>query len=729
MIMNYLPSGSRIGIVEFSSNADILSYLKTIETQNDREDFVNLLPTITQDFTSIGDGLLKGIEVLEYGGESAAGGNLIVLVDGKENEPNFVDMMFDSIVGKGVHVSTIYYDETDGGREKGLQQLITETGGKWVFVADENDLNSLTNAFITMVQPEDGDTTAQVLTIESYEVSIPSGAYQSSVYLDQTIGKNTVFSFSWNSGNPDLSVRLQSPDGCEFTHSSIGPTSNCGNTVSSEAKGFNTISFNISGIAKEGNWKYIIEPSFGSKVNIQISSSAADQDVEPIMITPFLTTSESSSVKVLRAKVSKGLLPIAGVNVVAKISKPDKSVVTIDLLDNGAGADQKMDDGIYSKSLTDITTINGRYSVKIEATASGTSAKINGNTMSFANYNYGVVLDDGSVKLNPNGLPDSVESNSISVTEFSRSLSMVGFTHSGASGGPDNISPCKIIDLEIKQATESTNKIDILFTAPGNDYDVGNAFYYEMFYTFEASTDLLNLGQSRNETTRVVLEDDFLQGSLKSPKKFGEIETMRLALVSVPTIEGFYTVSLVVRSADLEGNVSPISNIAATEYVVGKPVVIATSTNSVFSTSIKVTPVSKSTSIPSKPEPSNGLIIGLSVSIVIIVISVVAVLLWLCKRHNRKKAVSPRERVYQPSEYDKATDLPRECPPDYSTVNAPYQQPSYRYEAYQRQPYYQTNDYEFAQTNQSAYETPIQQQYYEDVDNAPPLPPRPPNRG
>lgn len=62
IILTKIKPGTSVGIVEFNTKATVLSEL-TITTEADRKTLISRLPTVADGFTSIGAGILLGLEV------------------------------------------------------------------------------------------------------------------------------------------------------------------------------------------------------------------------------------------------------------------------------------------------------------------------------------------------------------------------------------------------------------------------------------------------------------------------------------------------------------------------------------------------------------------------------------------------------------------------------------------------------------------------------------------
>lgn len=62
-ILSCIETGSKLGIVQFSTNATALSQLVEVKSERDRFALIDSLPRHADGKTSIGSGLKKGVEV------------------------------------------------------------------------------------------------------------------------------------------------------------------------------------------------------------------------------------------------------------------------------------------------------------------------------------------------------------------------------------------------------------------------------------------------------------------------------------------------------------------------------------------------------------------------------------------------------------------------------------------------------------------------------------------
>uniref|UniRef100_F7B8Z6 Uncharacterized protein n=1 Tax=Ornithorhynchus anatinus TaxID=9258 RepID=F7B8Z6_ORNAN len=196
-----------------------------------------------------------------------------------------------------------------------------------------------------------------------------------------------------------------------------------------------------------------------------VTSPTSDPMVPPLTVTPRMNkdTEIFPSPMAVYAEVSQGFLPVLGAKVIAIIEPQRGKIVTLKLFDNGAGADVKANDGVYSRYFTAYKS-NTRHSLKVLA-SKGKNRLSSSPQLSRAICIPGYVV---------NGKPEDIQSK---VESFSRTALGSSFEISNVPSGPipDNFAPCKITDLVAK--TEG-DEIHLTWTAPGGDYDEGQATGY-----------------------------------------------------------------------------------------------------------------------------------------------------------------------------------------------------------------------------------------------------------
>ncbi|KAI4884502.1 hypothetical protein NFI96_023826, partial [Prochilodus magdalenae] len=100
-----VEDGAHVGIVKFSTNAEIVSSLTKIDGKASRDRLIGRLPTTPGGSTNMCTGLKLGIQVLQQDDNSAVGDNLIFLTDGEASDN--VQGCLQSAVDSGAIINTI----------------------------------------------------------------------------------------------------------------------------------------------------------------------------------------------------------------------------------------------------------------------------------------------------------------------------------------------------------------------------------------------------------------------------------------------------------------------------------------------------------------------------------------------------------------------------------------------------------------------------------------------
>ncbi|KAI4882946.1 hypothetical protein NFI96_015881, partial [Prochilodus magdalenae] len=444
-----VEEGAHVGIVKFSTNADILSSLTKIDSKASRDSLIGKLPTNAAGSTNMCTGLKLGIEVLQQDDNSAVGDNLIFLTDGEASDN--VQSCLQSAVDSGAIINTIALGPS---ASDVLRTMANRTDGKFI-VADENLIsNQLVDAFSSFTL-SDGDPTKQTIQLVS-SGSATTGWFNGTVPIDRTVGNGTTFTVIYEKSAP--TVYIQSPNGSVY-----------GQTHITDNAATKTITLNIPGTAEPGDWKFsfLNKGSTAQTMTLTVTSRAARSNVPPVMVQAQMNqlTTDGSKPLVVFAEVSQNYRPVLGAKVLATLQSDTGHSEELYLLDNGAGADNLKNDGIYSRYFTKLK--NGRYSLKVQVihhdgAISGSPSKHSG-----AMYVPGYMVD-GKVQLNPKKPPVSVQP--ADVGSFTRTATGESFVVSVPQGVIPKFPPSKITDLraEIHEDTLSLN-----WTAPGEDFDQG----------------------------------------------------------------------------------------------------------------------------------------------------------------------------------------------------------------------------------------------------------------
>ncbi|XP_078075062.1 calcium-activated chloride channel regulator 1-like isoform X1 [Mustelus asterias] len=485
-LLQIIEAQSQVGIVTFSSAANVQTRLKVIDNDDVRNELVQLLPRAADGGTNICAGVRSGFEVLRGDDGATHGDEIVLLTDGEDSG---ISKCFTEVEQSGAVIHTIALGPSATAE---LEHLSNLTGGLQFSVTDNANTSGLIDAFNGLVSGN-GDISQQSIQLESSGKLIDKdGHLTGEVSIDKTVGNYTFFVVTWEKEMPE--IFLLDPNGRIYqTVSFVLDQSLC------------TARLKINGTAQTGLWKYSIF-NHGTKqvLTITVTSRAADENIPPATVNMEISEKDSFGGRTIYAEVSQGYLPVIFANVTAIIECPTGPPVEQNLSDDGLGADIVKNDGIYTKYLHDFSG-SGRYNFKVRVAGKEGATKMAIRTGAHAFYIPGYT-ENGNIQTNPPWPPINMEDLATDFGDFSRVKS--GGAISVPVGTPlVDLPPCKITDL---QATIVKNKVVLEWTAPGEDYDQGAASRYEM----RMSDNLLRLRDDFSTATLVNLTNN-------NPQPFG----------------------------------------------------------------------------------------------------------------------------------------------------------------------------------------------------------------
>uniref|UniRef100_A0A8C2MY19 Calcium-activated chloride channel N-terminal domain-containing protein n=1 Tax=Cricetulus griseus TaxID=10029 RepID=A0A8C2MY19_CRIGR len=385
--------------------------------------------------------------------QRTSGSEIILVTNGEDKQ---ISSCFEAVKHSGAIIHTIALGP-DAARE--LETLSTMTGGLRFYA--NRDITGLMDAFCG-ISSGSGDILQRTLQLESKTLDI-AGRKQISgtVPVDSTIGNDTFFVVTWTVQKPE--IILQDPKGKKYTTSDF----------KDDKLNIRSAQLQIPGIAETGTWTYSLsnENARSQLLTLTVTTRARSPTVSPVMATAHMShnTAQYPSPMMVYARVSQGFLPVLGASVTAVIEAEDGHRVTLELWDNGAGADTVKNDGIYTRYFTDYHG-NGRYSLKVHVQARKNTARLSLRQQNKSLYIPGYI-EDGKIIMNP-PRPE-IQDAEAPVEDFSRLTSGESFTVSGAPPAGDHahvFPPSKVTDLE---AEFKGDHIHLTWTAPGKVLDKG----------------------------------------------------------------------------------------------------------------------------------------------------------------------------------------------------------------------------------------------------------------
>ncbi|XP_042548184.1 calcium-activated chloride channel regulator 1-like [Dipodomys spectabilis] len=459
-LIQVIEKGSLVGMVVFDHIAEIKNNLIRIGDDNAYQNITGNLPQNAYGGTSICNGLKAGFQVITSSNQTTSGSEIILLTDGEDNS---ISQCFEEVKQSGAIIHTIALGP-DAAKE--LEALSNMTGGLRFYA--NKDINGLIDAF-SRISSRSGNISEQAIQLESKTLNVKGRTWANgTVSVDSTIGRDTFFVVTWTKQKPQ--IILQDPKGKQY------------NTPEFKEHKLNIRSsrLHIPGIAETGTWTYSLlnKQAQPQLLSVTMTTRARNPSVLPIIAVAHMSrnTAQYPSPIIVYARVSQGFMPVLGVNVTAMIETEGGYQITLELWDNGAGADTIKNDGIYSRYFMEYNG-NGRYSLKVHVQARNYTARRSLRRQNKSLYIPGYVVN-GEIVLNPPRPEVKEDLAEAELEDFSRLTSGGSFTVSGAPPAGNNaplFPPSKITDLE---AEVKGDHVHLSWTAPGSTLDKGKAANY-----------------------------------------------------------------------------------------------------------------------------------------------------------------------------------------------------------------------------------------------------------
>ncbi|KAF3819666.1 hypothetical protein GH733_015175 [Mirounga leonina] len=526
-LLQIVEQGSWVGMVTFDSAAYVQSELVQINSAAERDALTKSLPTVATGGTSICSGLQSAFAVIRKK-FSTDGSEIVLLTDGEDNT---ISSCFKEVKQSRAVIHTVALGPSAA---KELEELSKMTGGLQTYASDQAQNNGLIDAFGAL-SSGNGAVSQRAIQLESRGLTLQNNQWMNgTVLVDSTVGNDTLFLITWTTQHPQ--ILLHDPSGKKQD----------GFVVDTNTK---MAYLQIPGTAKVGTWSYSLQAS-SQTLTLTVTSRASSATLPPITVTSKMNkdTGKFPSPMAVYAKIHQGSSPILRATVTAVIESVNGKTVTLELLDNGAGADATKDDGIYSRYFTAYDT-NGRYSVKVWALGGINAARQRVTPQQNGAMYMPGWIENGEIKWNP-PRPE-INKNDLQGNQvcFSRTSLGGSFVASGVPQAPipDLFPPCQITDLKAK--IHGDKFINLTWTAPGDDYDHGRAHKY----IIRISTSVLDLRDKFNESLQVNTSDLF-------PKEANSKEVFVFTPENIP-FENGTDLFIAVQAVDKSNLKSEISNI------------------------------------------------------------------------------------------------------------------------------------------------------------------------
>uniref|UniRef100_A0A8C3HS62 VWFA domain-containing protein n=1 Tax=Chrysemys picta bellii TaxID=8478 RepID=A0A8C3HS62_CHRPI len=527
-LLQIIEMDSWVGIVTFESTAQITCNLRQIVTENVRHDLTKCLPTSAGGGTNICAGVRKGFEVIKQKYSNLDGSEIVLLTVGEDSG---MSNCLSEVKNSGSIIHTVAWGPNAAPE---LEQFSDMTGGLKFYATDTVDSNGLIDAF-SGISSGSGSISEQPIQLESTAQSVAVKQWMNgTVTVDSTVGKDTFFVVTWDRSTSPPDILLRDPKGKEYRTSNF--------TVSD--LNLRTAQLNIAGTAEVGDWLHWIQNNHTESqvISMIVTSRAASLAAPPVTVKAQMNkdTNNFPNPMVIYAEVSQGFLPVLGATVMATVEPQTGSAVELRLLDDGSG----------NLIITFLTFLSTHFVVCILECLCTLLPNL-----SLRHEQLFFFLGAGEIKMNAPRPETSNEEIQANLGSFNRVATGGSFVVKNVpSGGiTDMFPPCKITDLE---AEFEEDKIHLSWTAPGNDFDVGQADRY----IIKMSESLLDLRNTFENATSV-------NTSSLVPKPAGTKESFQFKPENV-TIENSTIIYFAIRAIDNASLTSEVSNVVqAAQFV------------------------------------------------------------------------------------------------------------------------------------------------------------------
>ncbi|PIK56363.1 putative calcium-activated chloride channel regulator 1-like [Apostichopus japonicus] len=561
-IMTTAVDGISLGIVDFDSTGKQISGLVKLDSEDTRRKLAQKIPQEAQGGTCIGCGLEVALEILQGGGQTAEGGIVILITDGKDSGSNGEKTTAMKLKYSELRVkinSVAFSNDAD----TVVPDLASATGGRFFLQTDDIGSTGLHDAFHATVE---GQGLFQERPFQLFTESISATEVVNETYdvlIDSSIGHRTTIEVIYYEENEDtvINMTVVSPSGDVITSNS---------PEYREEREFKFIIIEINDTAEPGWWHFYFDELLGVlEVLVSVSSRQPPGGAGAITATAVMnsavTNVEQGENMVIFSEVKQGSYPVLRCNVIATVERPDGDPIQLELFDNGAGADLTAGDGIYSRYFTEYDG-EGFYGVQVtvhnaDETAVLSTQGENGQYFSLAQpYVDPYQLLDGNISQTENdlmllpGMPPPAF-NETKAPQFMRR------TSGGSNRVPsvptgDFLPPCRIRDLQVSTSSYNDSLVMLSFTAPGGNLDFGKAHRYSI----QSS---LNLSR---ETAFDIQETDILEGNLTMPQEYGNNEQFVINVNLAPEEKSVAVMYFAITAYDENNNTSGYSNIGQATF-------------------------------------------------------------------------------------------------------------------------------------------------------------------
>ncbi len=323
-VMDLIEEDYQTSLVEFNSSANVVHPLTEVDNVARSELKGSVRGLVAGGGTTIGGGMRLGMETIaDESGEKT----MILLSDGKENEPPYVDNVLPEIRNAGIKVFTIGIGADID--EQQLKYIADQTGGD---VEIDPNIEELRRFYFELA--EDAQNRQ---TLSSAEERLDQGdRIEDDCKVDSSC-EDAQFSLSYEGS--DMNLIVVDPNGNEIVER--------GDVAHREGGAHEVWSVKDP---EPGQWNYEVEVIQVDAPQETLTQATADSTVDgELFVSDDLY--EATGLLRIQLLVSEGFERYVGANAHAEITPPsgaNDDIIELSLDDNGSGPDDITNDGIYS---------------------------------------------------------------------------------------------------------------------------------------------------------------------------------------------------------------------------------------------------------------------------------------------------------------------------------------------------------------------------------------------
>ena len=344
-----------IGIIKFDDDVTVVQPLTAIDSQATKDTIKSRIDTIqSEGRTAIGDAAKKALDDLLAFGAADTNRVVYLLTDGLNNEGINPRSVIPAYQSAQIPLFTFGYgSDADASL---LQRMAQETGGKYYF--SPTTLTELTQVFQDanqLTSPSVGIGTGS----ETVQTSAPSSF---PIHVDSTLNRLDIV-VTYQGPPPAVNLTLLDPNG------------NPSGTADCSASGTETLCLFGVDDPVPGYWTLqAVAPHADVALTYRASGSAENVITYAASVTSLTGDVVQYPEPIVLLAVLGKELSISGAVVNATIQRPDGTVTSFPLLDDGVAPDAEASDGLYSAILD--YAESGPHNITVQFDNSASTAQL-----------------------------------------------------------------------------------------------------------------------------------------------------------------------------------------------------------------------------------------------------------------------------------------------------------------------------------------------------------------